>query len=358
MNDRDDTPGGQTPDESTETSRIDAERTDPSPRAYSQMGNNPPTGRPPTKAFEDPGETTGLPPAGAPIDDFTPIPGDMPPGRAPGSGPVVSSPARRGRGRMLVGIAAAAVLLLVIGAVGSELYFRNKTKDCMQDAFSTLTGAPASVSLSGKPMLLQRIGGEVPYVQIDTDDSSGNNIRLHARADGITGLGDSPTVRSLNGSGFAPFDRVVAMSKDAMGSAANGNQEPSNPDGGGLLSGLAQGATVESVTGDAAAGTITIDSTVQVAILPVPVSTTIKPVLDNGKVRFDVVDAQAFIFGLPKDFAQTIVDNASKTMFGNLLDEVTVTQVKVTDSGIDFAFTGTDVNVGSQAGGSGKCSGL
>lgn len=311
------------------TAQFDAAATDPGPRAWSQAG---PRG---TAQF-------GATPETAQFDDFQPIAGPPPPGV------VATSPAKRNTGKIIAGVAAAVVLLLVIAGVGTELYVRNKTKDCLQSAFSQLTGTTTTVSMSGKPVLLQRISGKVPYVQVDTEDKA-DAISLHARADGITGLNGTPTAESMSGSGFAPYQRVIAMSQQASGTAssdgAGTNSGGSAPDSGSPMSGLVQGATIQSMTGNAADGTITVDSTVQVAILPVPVTTTLKPVVDNGHIHVEVVDAQAFMFGVPKDYAQGIVDSVSKSMFGQLTDELTVTNLKVTDKGVDFAFDGKDVTL-------------
>ncbi|MFW0794102.1 LmeA family phospholipid-binding protein [Gordonia sp. CPCC 205515] len=314
------------------TAQFDAASTDPAPRAWSQAG---PSG---TAQFGATPDTTQF-------DDFQPIPGAAPP-------PVVAtSPAKRNTGKIIAGVSLAVILLVVIAGVGTELYVRNKTKDCLQQAFTQLTGTETSVSLSSKPVLLQRISGEVPFVQVDTADKA-DAIGLHARADGITGLDGTPTARSISGTGSAPFERVITMSKEASAASTDGsgtNPGGTNPDSDSPLSGLVQGATIQSITGNPADGTIKVESTVQVAILPIPVTTTIKPVVNDGHIHIEVVDAQAFIFGVPKDYAQGIVDSVSKSMFGSLADELTVTNLKVTDSGVDFAFDGTDVTLGNNA---------
>lgn len=335
------------------TGRIETTTTEEAPRAWSA------TGRTDTAAFEATPDTTQFAQtqfAQTQVGDgFTPIPpGPVPP--PTGSGPVRAAPARRSAGKIIAAVAAALVLVVVIAAVGSELYFRSKTKDCLQNAFSNLTGTSTSVSISSKPVLLQRLSGDIPYVQVDTQDKP-DAITLHARADDITNLGGTPRAGSISGTGTAPFSRVIAMSKQMTAGASNGggattggtdNADPDNP-----LSGLMQGATIDSMTGNPTDGTVTVNSTVQVAILPIPVTTTIKPVVSGGHIKFDVVSAQAFVFGVPTDYAQNIVDSITKGMFGSLTDSLTMTELKVTAQGVDFAFNGHDVTLDGGTAGAG-----
>ncbi|GAC70160.1 LmeA family phospholipid-binding protein [Gordonia soli] len=308
------------PGESDDTTSFGAPGTDESPRAWSQMP------RTETARLDEQWSPTGQTPAAGP-DDFHPA------GPPPTGGVVTSSPARRRRtGRLIAIVAAALVLVVVIAAVGSELYLRNKSKDCLQDAFGELTGTTTSVSISKKPILLQAIDGQIPFVQVDTDDTAGA-MRLHARADGITS-GDSSTIKSLSGTGFVPFQRVVELSKQAAAGQSSGGTSQGA---------MVEGAQIESVTGNPADQTITVNTTVQVSILPIPVSVTLKPISENGKVRLEVEKANAFIFGIPPNFAQTVVDQVSTNLFGSLNDEIDINDVTVTDSGIDFAVAGDDI---------------
>ncbi|GAB88932.1 LmeA family phospholipid-binding protein [Gordonia rhizosphera] len=317
------------------TARLQSPPTDETPRAYSQSP------RVPTRQFDET-PTPGYYPMS---DGFEPIPTGAQPGV------VASSPAKRNTGKIIGAIAALAVVLLVIGAVGSELYLRSKTENCLESAFSDLTGTQTTVSLSRKPILLQGFGKDIPYVQVDTKDQPGE-MRLHARAENITGDGDSATIGSLVGTGYVPFDRVVAMS-NSSGATQTAPGNGTGQAGGGLMS----GASIESMSGDGAAGTIEVNSTVQVAILPIPVSTTLKPVVQDGRVHFEVVKASAFIFGIPANFAQQVVDSVTGSMFGSFFDEVTVENLTVTDQGVDFAVDGSDVALaGGLSGGPDGCS--
>ena len=272
----------------------------------------------------------------APFDhgqDTSYLGGQTPP--PTGRGPVVaSSPSRRNRGKILAWTAAVLGLVVVIGLVGSELYFRNKAQNCMEQAFGDLTGSPTSVALSKKPVLLQAMSNEFPYVQVDTKNEAGTGMKLHARAEGITRSGDDTSIRTLDGTGFVPFDRVTELGEQAQ--SQNQNQS-----GGGLI----DAGKITKVSGNAADGTVSIDASVTALFVSIPVSTVIKPVVENGKPKFEVQKASAFVFGVPADFAQQIVDQVSTTMFGTFFDEVTIDNLKVTDSGVDFTVSGSDVKL-------------
>lgn len=259
---------------------------------------------------------------------FGPVPTASSPSSPPPppENPVRSSPAgKRGRGRTIGLIVAAVVLLVVIAGVGSELYIRNKVTDCLQASFDNLTGTSTDVSVSRRPMLMSMVDGQVPWVQVDTTSGGDTTMRLHARADGIST--DGGTVKSLVGNGFLPYDRIQAMSSGTQ------NGSP----------------TIESITANQAAGTLKIATTVNFAIIPVPATVTLKPVVKDGAVTFEVKEATALVFGLPSDFAQPIVDQVTNAMFGPLFKQIKVTKLDVGRAGIDFAFDGTDVNLKSAA---------
>lgn len=289
---------------------------DPKTHAYSQ------TGKPPTMQMDALDSSA-----------FEPIPSGPP--TPPPSGPVMSSPMKssggrkRGRGRTIGLVVAAVVLLVVIAGVGSELYIRNKVTSCLQTSFDNLTGTQTDVSVSRRPMLLSMMDGDVPWVQVDTSSGDSNNIRLHARAEGIST--DGGTVQKLEGNGFLPYERIKSLTQGGEG---NGQQT---------------GSTIEEITADPSAGTLKISTTFTVAIIPVPATVTLKPIVKDGAVTFEVKEATALVFGLPNDFAQPVVDQVTTAMFGPLFKQIKVSKLDVAKDGVDFAFAGTDVNLKSAA---------
>lgn len=325
-------PSDHAPADHAPTEQFAAAPTEPGPRAYSATDGG-------TRSFEQGTATTVIDPAD------------------PAGEPVLTSPVRRRRTAKIIGITAAAlVLVLVIGAVASELILRKRVTDCLEQQFSSLTGVPTTVSLSKKPMLLQATGSEIPWVQVDTANDSGAT-RLHIRADRIDAESDKTTVGSLDGSGYVPFSRVVELGKQETGGSGTvtGGTGGTGTGGSGTgtdqsgAGGIVSGANIESITGNEADGTVDVSTSFNLGFIPIPVSATIKPTTENGHIKFEVVKANAFVFGIPSDYAQQIVDGVSKTMFGPFFDQVNVKNLKVTNDGVDFAVDGDNLTLTNSA---------
>ena len=257
--------------------------------------------------------------------EFLPIP--------PATGQTAAQPAVKktskfrsgGTGRTVALVSVATLLLVLIGGVGTELYLRHRVTTCLENAFGGLTGVDTDVSMPRKLMLQNWMSGDVPWVQVDTNDSGqAAHMRLHTRAENVST--DGKSVQRLSGEAFVPYDHIQTLAAQ--------NQD---------------GPTVDKVTGNAGEGTLTIDSDYTVLIVDVPATVEVKPVLKNGKVTFDVVKASAVGISLPNDFAQGIVDQVSEGMLGPLFEEIQVDSMKVTDQGIQFTFQGDDVNLQAAA---------
>lgn len=322
-------PSDHAPADHAPTEQFAAAPTEPGPRAYSATDGG-------TRSFEQGTATTVIDPAD------------------PTGEPVLTSPVRRLRTAKIIGITAAAlVLVLVIGAVASELILRKRVTDCLEQQFSSLTGVPTTVSLSKKPMLLQATGSEIPWVQVDTANDSAAT-RLHIRADRIDAESDKTTVGSLDGSGYVPFSRVVELGKQETGGSGTGTGGTGTGGSGtgtdqSGAGGIVSGANIESITGNEADGTVDVSTSFNLGFIPIPVSATIKPTTENGHIKFEVVKANALVFGIPSDYAQQIVDGVSKTMFGPFFDQVNVKNLKVTNDGVDFAVDGDNLTLTNSA---------
>ena len=322
-------PSDHAPADHAPTEQFAAAPTEPGPRAYSATDGG-------TRSFEQGTATTVIDPAD------------------PTGEPVLTSPVRRRRTAKIIGITAAAlVLVLVIGAVASELILRKRVTDCLEQQFSSLTGVPTTVSLSKKPMLLQATGSEIPWVQVDTANDSAAT-RLHIRADRIDAESDKTTVGSLDGSGYVPFSRVVELGKQETGGSGTGTGGTGTGGSGtgtdqSGAGGIVSGANIESITGNEADGTVDVSTSFNLGFIPIPVSATIKPTTENGHIKFEVVKANAFVFGIPSDYAQQIVDGVSKSMFGPFFDQVNVKNLKVTNDGVDFAVDGDNLTLTNSA---------
>ncbi|MER2225043.1 MAG: DUF2993 domain-containing protein, partial [Rhodococcus sp. (in: high G+C Gram-positive bacteria)] len=147
----------------------------------------------------------------------------------------------RPRNRVLI-ILLVVIAVLVAALVGGELYVRNQVKTCMADQFQSELGSQVDVGLSWKPVLLQAVDKKVPYISIDSDDSSfgpATGMQVHAKVNDINlqpSAGNSGTIGS--------------SSADVTWSTA------------GILATLQEqtfGGLVSGVTADSSAGTLAFD---------------------------------------------------------------------------------------------------
>jgi LmeA-like phospholipid-binding len=291
-----------------------------------------------------------VPPDGFQPYDAAPVNAGPPPDFA--AGPIAPQRPKRRTGVIVGIVALSLVLVLVIAGLGSELFIRNKAQDCLEQSFGDLTGASTSVTLSKKPMLLQWASGTVPYVQVDTSNEGESAMRLHARGDDIKSGDNETTIGELQGSGYVPFARIMELSQTPQGEQT----DPSDPASGGglssLLGAMGGGMTVDSVTGNAADGTVTVKGNFQLLMLPIPAEAVLKPVTQNGKLTFEVVQASAATLGIPNSWAQALVDQISAGLFPPLFDDLTFEQLTVSDKGVEFAVSGNDLALNEQTVGS------
>lgn len=248
-----------------------------------------------------------------------------------------SAPAEAARNtKRWVGIGLVVLLLAVVaGLGGTELYLRHQVTSCLSKAFGSLTGAPTTVSLSGRPMLWQAMTKEIPFVEVNSTDGAGaGDGRLHLRVDRITGSGSQSTIGAITGNGYVPFSQVTASSRGQGGMNLD-------PNGTGQFGGAGQ---VESIRSNND-GTFDVTATVTAVIIPLPVTVTLRPHIRDGKAQFEVVRASMMAFGIPPDFAQTIVDETTDAMFGSMLKNLTLSKLEVRGEGVEFAVSGANVTV-------------
>ncbi|MFT4200972.1 DUF2993 domain-containing protein, partial [Gordonia sp. (in: high G+C Gram-positive bacteria)] len=249
------------------------------------------------------------------------------PAAVPRSAPSTTS--RWSRKRWVgLGVVVALVLGLV-GLGGSEWYLRHQVTSCLANAFGSLTGAPTTVHLSGRPMLLQAMSKEIPFVHVDASGGDANGS-LKLKVEDIRSSGDKSTIDKIDGSGTVPYDQIV---RSAQGG------------GGGMLN-TPQGAPgqIEQVRGNGD-GTFDVTATVTAVIIPVPATVTIRPSVRDGKAHFEVVKASALMIGIPPEFAQGVVDDVTTATLGPALSKLRLTKLEATGDGIAFAVDGQNITV-------------
>lgn len=281
----------------------------------------------------------------APVEP--PWPADEPPTPDPGTEPITaaseaasqpaqpgkvakSAPSRRNT-KKWVGVGLVGALLLVVaGLGGTELYLRHEVKACIAKAFGSLTGETATVQLSSKPMLLQVLAKEIPFVEVNSSGSGEG--RLHLRVDDIAASGNQSTIGKIDGNGVMPFSQILATAR-AAGPVSGGNDPMSQ------MGAASQLQSIKS-NGD---GTFDVTVTVQAVIIPLPVTVTLRPTIQDGKPHLEVVQASMLVFGIPPDLAQNVVNDLTNAMFSEGLRDMKMTKFEVQGEGIAFALAGTNI---------------
>ncbi|OYD68706.1 LmeA family phospholipid-binding protein [Rhodococcus sp. OK302] len=220
------------------------------------------------------------------------------------------------RNRVLI-VLLVVIAVLVAALVGGELYVRNQVKTCMADQFQSELGSQVDVGLSWKPVLLQAVDKKVPYISIDSDDSSfgpASGMQVHAKVNDIDlqpSAGNSGTIGS--------------STADVTWSTA------------GILTTLQQqafGGLVTGVTTDSAAGTLSFD------VGPAGLAKlTVKPTVTDGVVDVKTVGAEVLGFGLPTDLVDGVVQTLTDSLQTYPLG-MQPTKLTVTDSAIQISLEG------------------
>ncbi|MFT4126099.1 MAG: LmeA family phospholipid-binding protein [Gordonia sp. (in: high G+C Gram-positive bacteria)] len=240
-------------------------------------------------------------------------------------------------------------IVVVVGLVGvllvgAELYARRHVARRLADQLGTLAGYPVAVSLSRRPLVLQYYGS-VPH--LDVAGVGADGVPSAIRAEDLR-LGEDVTIGRLQGcavvDGITVDGEVRELTLRAgrlvlIGDIAATAHLPFER----LLAEAA--GQVQSISGNAAQGTVKIRTSATMMLVSVPVSITVTPVPVDGRIRLEVVRADvAGTLYLPPDFVQLFLNRVTAAASA-LIDEVNVTEITVTDRGLAVAFTGSRVRV-------------
>ncbi|AOW93235.1 hypothetical protein BFN03_12850 [Rhodococcus sp. WMMA185] len=218
--------------------------------------------------------------------------------------------------RVLI-ISLTVIVTLVAVLVAGELYVRHNVKTCMADQFESQLGSQVDVGLSWKPVLLQSIDKNTPYITIDSDDTRfgpAEGMQVHARINDIR------------------------IEDNADSSGTIGSSEASvNWSTEGILTTLQQqtfGSLISGVTADSNAGTLKFD------VGPAGLAgLTVKPTVSNGTVDVETVGAEILGFGLPTDLVDGIVQTLTSSLQTYPLG-MQPTSLQVTDDAINITLDG------------------
>lgn len=251
------------------------------------------------------------------------------PADGPATDPIVvpAAPSRFRPWQIIVGVLTALLLLAVIAFGGVEWYARSQIsslRSCLADSISETTGSPTSVSMAGGWALPVIFNREMPWVQIDSEESTPETIALHVRAESVDFGGDTIDIGSVKGHTYAPYERIATLAQEMLDSGGESV------------------VRIESVTGNPTDGTVTVEGAAAV-ILTVPISIVLRPVITDGVPAFEAVDARAFSIGLPRGLVQSVVDALSENLTGAIFGDLRADEIEVSDEGVTMQISGNDV---------------
>ncbi len=242
-----------------------------------------------------------------------------PPPRQPTASPE-KQPKDRNRRRLLIAAVLVPVLLLV-AAVAAELYARHAADGKMASAVVCEVQDSASVSFAETPPVLwQYFTGHYSDISVQTGgnqvrSAKGMKVTIDVR-DVRLGSGNNSqgTIGGLNGTMSWSSDGIKQSIEDAI------------PGLGSLVAG--------KVTTDTSAGTVQFKGLLD--------SATIKPQVVNNALSLQVVSLSALGSNLSTDTVQKDLDDFTSKATTNYGINVHIDSVKVTDSGVEGAFSASN----------------
>ncbi|ANE03115.1 LmeA family phospholipid-binding protein [Corynebacterium crudilactis] len=251
--------------------------------------------------------------------------------------------------KVLLTIVVILLLLVLVAEFGLRFMIGKQLKDEFQAQVSdqgiTSTEEP-SISFGASPLLLGLAKGSINEVTIDTPDTlsisnqdgspaiSGTpeaNVQLKGLAIRDT---NNPVAQNLTLTTFAPDDFILATVQQQMAQAASGNGESA-----GLAGQIIQELVkITDVTSNAENQSVEVEFTDGAA------RASLRPIVLNGQLAFEVLDSQLFGFGLPDQVSQMLTDGV-KASIEEVAGGLQIDNIEVADGGINVTLTGENINV-------------
>ncbi|MGW6426723.1 LmeA family phospholipid-binding protein [Nocardia sp. NPDC055053] len=219
------------------------------------------------------------------------------------------APARRVRRRVARGAALGLVVALVLATIGiatAELYLRHRIESCLTAGLRDDLGSSVDVDLGLRPVVLSLIDRRIPELTVDSDD---------AQFGPAVGMAVHATLHE------------VSMA-EGDGSATVGGSEARVDWSAGAIE-----RTLHGLAGDV--GTSAADGTVDVTGVVGVVSVRLRPSVENGVIRVEIVSSR----GVPPQLAAEIADLLTASLRDYPLG-LQPQSVTVTDSGIRVELRG------------------
>ncbi|MFP7364765.1 DUF2993 domain-containing protein [Corynebacterium callunae] len=254
--------------------------------------------------------------------------------------------------KVLLTIVVVLLILVLIAEFGLRFIIGKQLKEEFQNQAAqqgiTVEEEP-SISFGASPLLLGLAKGSLNEVTVDTPDtvqitypggaSSAPEITGTPQATiELSGLGirdqQNPVAQNLTLTTFASDEFVLATMQKQMAESAGGTDENA-----GLAAMLVQELVkVTDITSDPASETVEVEFTDGAA------RASLRPLVLNGQLAFEIVNSELLGFTLPEEVS-TMLTEGVQSSIQNVAGGLQIADIQVADGGINITLTGQNINV-------------
>ena len=235
-------------------------------------------------------------------------------------------------------------LLVLLAEFGLRAFVKGKITDGVKEQAAqsqTEVTEDPKISFGSNSLLLGALAGNIKQVDITlpstlkvSDSGDGNsdvtgNPEVRMQAKNIKGRSESDMrAGDLNMQSEIPTELMLAQAQKGQ---AKGQSESNNA--------FASMMTLTGIEPDTQAGVLNFEIGGGLAKL------SMKPKVENGQLAMDVEGGKIFGFDMPQSVVNSVRDSLTKQNQGAVIEGMDVTEVKVTDHGMELHLHGTDVNL-------------
>lgn len=305
------------PDPSTRRLPNQGNQPGPTERIPAQRPPGPPRGEAPTEIIRQAQPPGGYPPPGGPAPQYAGGPGDPPPKPEKARKSGLKSP------RSIILIVVIVLALIFGGLAGAELIARWRAGSVLDQVVNCITQDNSDVSFSTTPpFLYQYLTDDYAQISVVT---SGTKIREAEGMKADVTLSDIKLDDSGDSQGtIGAINATISWTSEGIQKSLADNVP--------LI-----GGSIDKVTTDASAGTISIEAFGS--------TFSAKPTVVNGALSMDLVDVDV-------DFVKTTIDDLMEKLKDNYPLGIKADSVKVTDTGVEAQFSSQNATIPKGEGGS------
>ena len=254
---------------------------------------------------------------------------------------------KSGKGlKILLGIIVVIVLLLLLAEFGLRAYAKGQIADSVKEQAAqshTDLASDPEVSFGKSSMLLGALSGDIKNVDITLPSSlkvttadSGNgtpevsgNPEVHIQAKHIKGRSESDMhAGELSMQTEVPTELMLAQAQKSQSEGQSGANNS-----------LAKMFTLTGIETDPDNGVLNFAIGGGLAKL------AMHPKAEDGKLKMDVESGQLLGFDMPQSLIDSVRDSLTKESQGGIIEGMDVTDVKVTEHGMELHMHGKDVDL-------------